>query len=71
VEEFAKENVTEIVTEEPKFEMLREDTRMPQLKPHYFQGNLDNHFEKFVEVVCKLSINMSLMDALQVPTFSH
>jgi hypothetical protein len=36
VEEFAKEEVIEIVTEEPKFVMLREDTKIPQLKPHYF-----------------------------------
>jgi hypothetical protein len=70
-EEFAKEEVTEIVTEEPEFEMPGEDTKILQLKPHYFQGKLENHFEKFVEVVRRLSINMSLLDALQVPTYSH
>jgi hypothetical protein len=70
VEKFAKEEVTKIVTEEPEFEMLGEDTKIPQLKPHYFLGKLDNHFEKFVEVVRSLSINMSLLDALQVPTYS-
>jgi hypothetical protein len=70
-EEFAKEEVTEIITEEPEFEMPGEDTRIPQLKPHYFRGKLDNHFEKFVEVVCRLSINMPLLDALQVPTYSR
>jgi hypothetical protein len=69
-EEFAKEEVTKIVTEEPEFEMPGEDTKIPQLKPHYFQGKLDNHFEKFVEVVRRLSINMPLLDALQVPTYS-
>jgi hypothetical protein len=69
-EEFVKEEVTEIVTEEPEFEMPREDTKIPQLKPRYFRGNLDNHFEKFVEVVRRLSINMPLLDALQVPTYS-
>jgi hypothetical protein len=67
-EEFAKEEVTEIVTE---FEMLGEDTKIPQLKPRYFRGKLDNHFEKFVEVVRRLSINMSLLNALQVPTYSR
>jgi hypothetical protein len=36
VERDTKENVTGIVTEEPKFEMPEEDTRIPQLKPHYF-----------------------------------
>jgi hypothetical protein len=35
-EEFAKEEVTEIVTEEPEFEMPGEDTNIPQLKPRYF-----------------------------------
>jgi hypothetical protein len=70
VEEFAKEDVTEIVTKGPEFEMLGEDTKIPQLKPHYFRGKLDNHFEKFVEVVRRLIINMSLLDALQVPTYS-
>jgi hypothetical protein len=35
-EEFAKEEVTEIVTEEPEFEMSGEDTKIPQLKPRYF-----------------------------------
>jgi hypothetical protein len=61
-EEFAKEEVTEIVTEEPEFEMLGEDTKIPQLKPRYYRGKLDNHFEKFVEVVRRLSINMLLLD---------
>jgi hypothetical protein len=55
-EEFAKEEVTEIVTEEPEFEMSGEDTKIPQLKPRYFQGKLDNHFEKFVEVVRRLTL---------------
>jgi hypothetical protein len=32
-EEFAKEEVTEIVTEEPEFEMPREHTKIPQLEP--------------------------------------
>jgi hypothetical protein len=36
VEEFAKEKVTEIVTEEPEFEVPGEDTKMLQLKPCYF-----------------------------------
>jgi hypothetical protein len=70
-EEVANEKVTGIVTEEPGFEMPEEDTRIPQLKPRYFRGKLDNHFEKFVEVVHRLSINMPLLDALQVPTYSH
>jgi hypothetical protein len=70
-EEFGKEEVMEIVTEEPEFEMLGEDTKIPQLKPRYFRDKLDNHFEKFVEVVCRLSINMPLLDALQVPTYSR
>jgi hypothetical protein len=35
-EEFAKEEITGIVTEEPEFEMPGEDTRIPQLKPCYF-----------------------------------
>jgi hypothetical protein len=69
-EEFAKDEVTEIVTEEPEFEMPGEDMKILQLKPRYFRGKLDNHFEKFVEVVCRLSINMPLLDALQVLTYS-
>jgi hypothetical protein len=55
-EEFSKEEVTGIFTEEPEFEMPGEDTKIPQLKPRYFRGKLDNHFEKFVEVVRRLSI---------------
>jgi hypothetical protein len=70
-EQFAKEEVTEIVTQELEFEIPGEDTKIPQLKPHYSRGKLDNHFEKFVEVVCRLSINMPLLDALQVPTYSR
>jgi hypothetical protein len=70
-EEFAKEEVTEIITEEPEFEILGEDTKIPQLKPHYFRGKLDKHLEKFVEVVHRLSINMLLLDAFQVPTYSR
>jgi hypothetical protein len=49
--------------------MPGEDTKIPQLKTRYFRGKLDNHFEKFMEVVCRLSINMPLLDALQVPTY--
>jgi hypothetical protein len=71
IEEFAKEEVTEIVTEEPEFDMPGEDTKISQLKPCYFQGKLDNHFEKFVEVVRRLCINVLLLDALQVPTYSR
>jgi predicted hydrocarbon binding protein len=67
----AKEKVTGIVTEEPEFKMPEKDTRIPQLKSRYFRGKLDNHFEKFVEVVRTLSINMPLLDALQVPTYSR
>jgi hypothetical protein len=63
-EEFAEEDVTEIVNEEPEFEMPGEDTKIPQLKPRYFRGKLDNHFEKFVEDVRRLSINMSLLDVI-------
>jgi hypothetical protein len=70
-EEIAKEKVTGNVTEEPEFEMPGEETRIPQLKPRYFRGKLDNHFEKFVEVVRRLRINMPLLDALQVPTYSR
>jgi hypothetical protein len=70
-EEFAKEEVTEIVTEEPEFGMPGEDTKILPLKPRYFRGKLGNHFEKFVEVVRRLSINMPLLDALQVPTYSR
>jgi hypothetical protein len=51
--------------------MPGEDTKILQLKPCYFQGKLDNHFEKFVEVVRRVSINMLLLDALQVPTYSR
>jgi hypothetical protein len=51
--------------------MPGEDMKIPLLKPRYFRGKLDNHFEKFVEVVRRLSINMPLLDALQVPTYSH
>jgi pantothenate kinase len=51
--------------------MPGEDTKIPQLKLRYFRGKLDNHFERFVEVVRRLSINMPLLDALQVPTYSH
>jgi hypothetical protein len=61
----------DIVTKEHEFEMPGEDTKIPQLKPCYFRGKLDNHFEKFVEVVRRLSINMPLLDALQVPTYSR
>jgi hypothetical protein len=71
VEEFAKEEVTEIVTKEPEFEMPGEDMKIPQLKRRYFRGKLDKNFVKFVEVVRRLSINMSLLDALQVLTYSR
>jgi hypothetical protein len=51
--------------------MPGKDMKMMQLKPRYCRGKLDNHFEMFVEVVRRLSINMLLLDALQVPTYSR
>jgi hypothetical protein len=69
--EFANQKVMEIVTEEPDYEVLGEDMKIPQLNPRYFQGKLDNHFEKFMEVVRRLSIKMPLLDALQEPTYSR
>jgi hypothetical protein len=69
--EFSKKEVMEIFTKEPEFEMPGEDTNIPQLWSRYFRGKLDNHFEKFVEVVRRLSIYMPLLDALQVPTYSR
>jgi hypothetical protein len=50
--------------------MPGEDTKIPQLKPRYIRGKLDNHFEKLLEVVRRLSINMPLLGAVQVPTYS-
>jgi hypothetical protein len=77
-EEFAKKEI------EPVFEMPGEDTKIPRLKPRYFRGKLDNHFEMFVEIrtitelfllisptAHRLNINMPLLDALQVPTYSR
>jgi hypothetical protein len=46
-EEFAKEEVTKIVTEEPKFEMPKEDTKIPQLK--------------FKKALCDLGASVSFM----------
>jgi hypothetical protein len=43
-EEFGKEEVTKSITEEHEFEVPGEDTKIPQLKPRYFRGKLDNHF---------------------------
>jgi hypothetical protein len=43
----AKEKVTGIVTEEPEFEMSKEDTRIPQLKPRYFRGKLETTLRRF------------------------
>jgi hypothetical protein len=57
-------------TKLPEFEMPGEDTKILQQKPRYFRGKLDNHFEKFLEVLRRLSINMLLLDALKVPKYS-
>jgi hypothetical protein len=43
-EEFGKEEVTKSITELHEFEVPGEDTKIPQLKPRYFRGKLDNHF---------------------------
>jgi hypothetical protein len=40
VEEFSKEKVSTIVTEEPDFEMSGEDTKMPQSSLPTFEVNL-------------------------------
>ncbi|XP_022683465.1 uncharacterized protein LOC111257691 [Setaria italica] len=37
-------------------------------KPRHRLGKTDKQFEKFVEVVHRLNINMPLLDALQIPT---
>jgi hypothetical protein len=36
MEKFPKEEVAEIVTEEPEYEMSGEGTKIPQFKPRYF-----------------------------------
>ena len=62
----------EIVTEEPKFELDDKDTKILPPRPQYRKDkHEDEHFDKFVDVVCRLSINMLLLDALQVPTYSR
>jgi hypothetical protein len=54
-EEIAKEKVMGIVTEEPKFEMPGEDTRIPQLKPRYFRATLGVDHVKMSEE-CSVAI---------------
>ena len=62
----------EMVTEEPEFELDDIDTKILPLRPRYRKGkHEDEQFNKFVDMVRRLSINMPLLDALQVPTYSR
>nr|XP_034591795.1 uncharacterized protein LOC117853587 [Setaria viridis] len=61
-----------IEIEEPEFEMVdQNDTKILPKKPRHRLGKTDEQLEKFVEVVCRLNINIPLLDALQVPTYAH
>ncbi|RCV25613.1 hypothetical protein SETIT_5G179600v2 [Setaria italica] len=60
-----------IKMEKPEFEMVDQDgTKILPAKSHYYLGKTDEQFEKSIEVVRRLNINMQLLDALQVPTFA-
>ena len=49
----------EIVTEEPEFELDDKDTKILLLRPRYRKGkHEDEQFNRFVDMVCRLSINM-------------
>ena len=61
---------TETPTEEPEFEVDK-DTKILPGKPRTNKGRDHDNFEKFVEVVRRLNINVPLLDALQVPTYSR
>ena len=61
IKEKAHTPTPEIVTEEPEFELDDKDTKILPPRPRYRKGkHEDEHFDKFVDVVCRLSINMPL-----------
>ena len=71
IKEKAPTPMPEIVTEEPEFELDNIDTKILPARPRYRKGkHEDEQYNKFVDMVRKLSINMPLLDALQVPTYS-
>ncbi|XP_072149585.1 uncharacterized protein [Setaria viridis] len=62
----------EIETEEPEFEMVdQDDTKILPEKSCHSLGKTDEQFEKFIEVVRRLNINMPILDALQDPTYAR
>ena len=72
IKEKAPTPMPEIVTEEPEFELDDIDTKILPPRPQYCKGkHEDEQFNKFVDMVRRLSINMPLLDALQVPTYSR
>ena len=65
IKEKAPTPTPEIVTEEPEFELDDKDTKILPPRPRYRKGkHEDEHFDKFVNMVRRLSINMPLLDAL-------
>ena len=67
IKEKAPTPTPEIVTEELEFELDDKDTKILPPRPQYRKGkHEDEHFDKFVDMVRRLSINMPLLDALQV-----
>ena len=72
IKEKAPTPMPEIVTEEPEFELDDIDTKILPPRPRYRKGkHEDEQFNKFVDMVRRLSINMILLDVLQVPTYSR
>ncbi|XP_004986696.1 uncharacterized protein LOC101760562 [Setaria italica] len=49
----------------------QDDTKILPEKPRHRLRKTDEHFEKVIEVVRLLNINMPLLDVLQVPTYAH
>ena len=75
--------VTPVVTEEKDDEVEELEPPVPEMTQDFHDSNIlpfprrkqkaktDEHFSKFVEVIQKLYINIPLLDALQVPTYTR
>ena len=69
--EKAPSNPPKKATDELEFEEADKDTKILSGRPRLYKGRDNDNFEIFFDVVRRLNINMPLLDALQVPTYSR
>jgi hypothetical protein len=69
-EEKKDDEVEEVIPQEQELQQDFHDTTLLPFICRNRKAKMDEQFDKFVEVIQKLYINIPLLDAIQVPTYA-